>query len=271
MGAIPDAVKQKVGDMPDLGSMDKDALSALAKQLYDQSCAVFAEKFNMEHEIKKNEVEIHALELEVNDMHGKFIIPALKKVSNFKLMGVRRPKSSLTPYQPSTSILQPPLREHTFMYVYQHLCRKAGSFSNVHARACVCVCISAARASVSHHWSVRLCRLCLTPFLCRLPLFSQPTEINFYSFSSRCIYFFLILVSSILNSLHSSTFCYLCLYKKILNCETKTIESWTPTIIASRWTCVHLKCTAHVPQTRSAVCTNTVGPSALFCLPVIQG
>merc|ERR1712212_913055 len=73
--------------IPDLGSMDKDALSALAKQLYDQSYAVFAEKFNMEHEIKKNEVEIHALELEVNDMHGKFIIPALKKVSNFKLMG----------------------------------------------------------------------------------------------------------------------------------------------------------------------------------------
>lgn len=44
-------------------------------------------QFNMEHEIKKNEVEIHALELEVNDMHGKFIIPQLKKVSNFKLMG----------------------------------------------------------------------------------------------------------------------------------------------------------------------------------------
>jgi len=85
--AIPDAVKQKVGDMPDLSSMDKDALAALAKQLYDQSCAIFAEKFSMEHEVKKNEVEIHALELEVNDMHGKFIIPALKKVSNFKLMG----------------------------------------------------------------------------------------------------------------------------------------------------------------------------------------
>merc|ERR1712221_3092 len=81
------AVKEKLGDMPDVGSMDKDALSALIKQLYDQSCAVFAEKFNMEHEIKKNECEIHALELEVNDMHGKFIIPQLKKVSNFKLMG----------------------------------------------------------------------------------------------------------------------------------------------------------------------------------------
>jgi len=85
--AIPDAVKSKVGDMPDVSDMDKDALAALIKQLYDQSCSVFAEKFSMEHEVKKNEVEIHALELEVNDMHGKFIIPQLKKVSNFKLMG----------------------------------------------------------------------------------------------------------------------------------------------------------------------------------------
>ena len=36
---------------------------------------------------QKNDMEIHALEMEVNDMHGKFIIPKLKKVHNFKLMG----------------------------------------------------------------------------------------------------------------------------------------------------------------------------------------
>jgi len=84
--AIPDAVKDKVGEMPAIADMDKEALAAVIKQLYDQSCAVFAEKFNMEHEVKKNEQEIHDLELEVNDMHGKFIIPQLKKVSNFKLM-----------------------------------------------------------------------------------------------------------------------------------------------------------------------------------------
>merc|ERR1711951_196945 len=94
--AIPDAVKDKVGDMPDVASLDKDALNALVKQLYDQSCSVFAEKFNMEHEIKKNEVEIHALELEVNDMHGKFIIPQLKKVSNFKLISRQKKRTSGT-------------------------------------------------------------------------------------------------------------------------------------------------------------------------------
>lgn len=85
--AIPDAVKAKVGDMPNVADLDKDALAALIKQLYEQSCSVFADKFNMEHEVKKNQMEIHALELEVNDMHGKFIIPQLKKVNNFKLMG----------------------------------------------------------------------------------------------------------------------------------------------------------------------------------------
>jgi len=31
-------------------------------------------------------MEIHSLEMDVNDMHGKFIVPKLKKVPNFKLM-----------------------------------------------------------------------------------------------------------------------------------------------------------------------------------------
>lgn len=37
----------QVGDMPNIADMDKDALAAVIKQLYDQSCAVFAEKENV--------------------------------------------------------------------------------------------------------------------------------------------------------------------------------------------------------------------------------
>merc|ERR1712212_982862 len=163
-------------------------------------------------------------------------------------------------------------RAYIYIYIPTLVSKSWFFFQRACTRVRVCVYISAARASVSRHWSVRLCRLCLS-LSSSVVFHSFPNLLKYISILSplAIIYFFLILVSSILNSLHSSTFCYLCLYKKILNCETKTIESWTPTIIASRWTCVHPKCTAHVPQTRSAVCTNTVGPSALFCLPVIQG
>merc|ERR1711955_5737 len=50
---VPDCVKDKVGQMPDVSSMSKEDLAALVKQLYDQSCAVFGEKFHMEYAVKK--------------------------------------------------------------------------------------------------------------------------------------------------------------------------------------------------------------------------
>merc|ERR1712089_77652 len=85
--AIPDSVKAKVGEMPDVSSMSKEDLAALVKQMYDQSCAVFGEKFDMEYQVKKIDMEIHNLEMETSESHGTFKIPKLKKVNKFKMMG----------------------------------------------------------------------------------------------------------------------------------------------------------------------------------------
>merc|ERR1712098_999031 len=51
--AVPECVKEKVGEMPDVEVMSKDDLAALVKKLYDQSCDVFGEKFHMEYAVKK--------------------------------------------------------------------------------------------------------------------------------------------------------------------------------------------------------------------------
>merc|ERR1711971_1309863 len=66
---VPDSVKEKVGELPDISWMSKDDLSALVKQLYDQSCAVFGEKFHMEYAVKKRDMEIHNLEMETSESH----------------------------------------------------------------------------------------------------------------------------------------------------------------------------------------------------------
>merc|ERR1712106_420467 len=84
---VPDAVKDKVGPMPDVSAMGKDDLAALCQQLYDQSCNVFAEKFHMEYQVKKRDMEIHNMEMETSESHGSFKIPKLKKVNKFKSMG----------------------------------------------------------------------------------------------------------------------------------------------------------------------------------------
>merc|ERR1711973_372115 len=84
---VPDSVKEKVGELPDISGMSKEDLSALVKQLYDQSCSVFGEKFHMGYAVKKRDMEIHNLEMETSESHGPFKIPKLKKVNKFKMMG----------------------------------------------------------------------------------------------------------------------------------------------------------------------------------------
>merc|ERR1711962_800566 len=80
--AIPDAVKEKVGEMPDVSAMSKEDLAALVKKVYDNSCAVFGEKFDMECQVKKMDMEI-----QTSESHGTFKIPKLEKVNKFKMMG----------------------------------------------------------------------------------------------------------------------------------------------------------------------------------------
>ena len=82
----PTEVLEKVGSLPDIFGMDKDALTILVKELYDQSCEVFGEKFDMQFQNRKREVEIQELETETAESHGTFKIPKLKKVDKFKLL-----------------------------------------------------------------------------------------------------------------------------------------------------------------------------------------
>merc|ERR1712079_905406 len=66
--------------------MSKDDLAKLCKELYDQGCNVFGEKFDEENQVKKRDMEIHNLEMETSESHGTFKIPKLKKVNKFKMM-----------------------------------------------------------------------------------------------------------------------------------------------------------------------------------------
>merc|ERR1712026_38298 len=83
-GLLSTLKKNKVGPMPDISSMNKDDLAALCTQLYEQSCSVFGEKWQMEQLVKKRDAEIQNLETECSESHGTFKVPKLKKVNKFK-------------------------------------------------------------------------------------------------------------------------------------------------------------------------------------------
>lgn len=80
-------VAARVGEPKKLENVSEDELKAILKEYYDKWVASESEKYDIEYNVKVRDMQIHQLEMEVTDMRGKFILPKLKKVHNFKLMG----------------------------------------------------------------------------------------------------------------------------------------------------------------------------------------
>jgi len=84
---IPAEVIARIGDPKSLDGLSPEELQAIVKEYYDRWIAGEDEKYDLEYSVKLRDLQIQELEMEVSDMRGKFIIPKLKKVHAFKLMG----------------------------------------------------------------------------------------------------------------------------------------------------------------------------------------
>merc|ERR1712008_124922 len=85
--AVPDEVLSRLGEAKNLKCLSDDDLKAVLKEYYDRWVAAEGSKYDVERDVHIKEMQIYDLEMEVSDMRGKFILPKLKKVHNFKLMG----------------------------------------------------------------------------------------------------------------------------------------------------------------------------------------
>jgi hypothetical protein len=85
--AVPPEVASRVGEPKSLDGLSTDDLKAVLKEYYDRWVEAESSKYDVERDVHIKEMQIHDLEMEVSDMRGKFILPKLKKVHNFKLMG----------------------------------------------------------------------------------------------------------------------------------------------------------------------------------------
>jgi len=87
MAEIPPEVQARLGDPKNVEEASIDELKAILKEYYDRWVAAEGEVYDVNYAVKLRDMQINELEMEVSDMRGKFIIPKLKKVHNFKLMG----------------------------------------------------------------------------------------------------------------------------------------------------------------------------------------
>ena len=76
---------QKVKPLPELPSLNEANLVSICKELHKQIADAEEAKYDFEMKIRKQDYEINELTIKVNDIKGKFIKPALKKVKKSQI------------------------------------------------------------------------------------------------------------------------------------------------------------------------------------------
>ncbi|XP_035222433.1 troponin I-like isoform X2 [Stegodyphus dumicola] len=77
-------IAERCGPPKNLDGINEAELMQICKEYHDRIGKLEGEKYDMEYESRHKEYKINELNMQVNDMRGKFIKPPLKKVSRFE-------------------------------------------------------------------------------------------------------------------------------------------------------------------------------------------
>merc|ERR1711915_111869 len=77
-------IDERCGNPKNLDGANEDALRAVVKEYHEHIANVESGKYDLEMEIMRKDYEINELNIQVNDLRGKFIKPTLKKVSKYE-------------------------------------------------------------------------------------------------------------------------------------------------------------------------------------------
>ncbi|XP_055937041.1 troponin I-like isoform X2 [Argiope bruennichi] len=77
-------INERCGPSKNLDGINEAELMQICKEYHDRIAKLESEKFDMEFDSRHKEYKINELNMQVNDLRGKFIKPPLKKVSRFE-------------------------------------------------------------------------------------------------------------------------------------------------------------------------------------------
>jgi hypothetical protein len=77
-------ITERCGPKKSLDDVNEAELMQICKDYFDRIVKLESEKYDMEYDSRHKEYKINELNMQVNDMRGKFIKPPLKKVSKFE-------------------------------------------------------------------------------------------------------------------------------------------------------------------------------------------
>ncbi|KAI7689007.1 Troponin I [Sarcoptes scabiei] len=76
-------VSKRVGQPQNLDGANADQLKKICKDYHDRIAKLEDSKYDLEYEVIQKDYLINELQVQVSDMRGKFMKPALKKVSKY--------------------------------------------------------------------------------------------------------------------------------------------------------------------------------------------
>lgn len=77
-------IGERTGAKKNFDSMSEEELKSVCRQMHDRLKNLESEKWDMETNVSRKELEIHQLSTQVSDMRGKFVKPPLKRVPKYQ-------------------------------------------------------------------------------------------------------------------------------------------------------------------------------------------
>jgi len=78
-------IAERCGPPKQLDGINEAELMQICKELNERIKNLESEKYDMEYQARHKEYKINELNMQVNDLRGKFIKPPLKKISRFEM------------------------------------------------------------------------------------------------------------------------------------------------------------------------------------------
>ncbi|XP_018011125.1 troponin I isoform X9 [Hyalella azteca] len=77
-------IDERCGQPKNLDGANEEQLKAICKEYHERLFLCESQKWDLEYEVRRRDYEINELNIQVNDLRGKFIKPTLKKVSKYE-------------------------------------------------------------------------------------------------------------------------------------------------------------------------------------------
>jgi len=77
-------IEERCGKPKNVDDASEEDLQAVCKQYNDRVLECEGQKWDLEFEVRRRDYEINELNIQVNDLRGKFVKPTLKKVSKYE-------------------------------------------------------------------------------------------------------------------------------------------------------------------------------------------